>query len=167
MYSRVRYYPDSQYVSYQWGVYFWYEGPQVQSIDDALITGIRFDAHTKNLDRQLELARALLPADAEFKETREGFRGGDRYTIYHSKSLETRYPPLPSAPDPWKDKTHGEIVVIRFQTSVSVRANVTDLPAIHPPTEVPPPTVTPGPYVTAAPIVTAPVPIPTTGLSEP
>lgn len=155
---------------FKYRVTFWYEVPQSQKIDDALVMSFQFHSQSTDPDVKLAEARALMPVDAQLKEKGTGSAPHNRlFAIYHSKSLEMRYPPLPSVPDPWKDNTPGDIFVIYDDGDLhfgSVRANLTKLPPLAPPTEVPP-TSTPfillPTEVPTKPLPIVPTPIPTGG----
>jgi hypothetical protein len=141
--ERAAYYPESRY-----GVTYWHEDPQSQKPEDARIAEFIYKTRNPTSEGQLAEMVALLPADAQLQEkgqiTGNVQARGDLWYIYHSQSLETRYPPLPDAPDPWKGKTPGTIYLecCYNGNGVTIRAQLARLPYKLPPTE-PPPTITP------------------------
>jgi hypothetical protein len=157
-YERNAFYPDGGY-----HVSFWYEDPQTQNSQDAKINQIWFKGRASTDEAQLAEAVTLLPADAQLVEKGQvplqsgTANRGDSWAIYHSKSLETRFPALPSAPDPWKGHNPGTIYVgyATHTNYITISADLVRLPVAEPTSK--PPEVTP----TITPFVLLPTAIPT------
>ncbi len=95
-------------------VYFWPEG--WLSLGESRITGISggvSDVDGANTAR--EASRSLLPADAQLVRTIQNPTSGKGIMdIYHSTSLETRYPNRWFTPDPWNGVPAGTFYVTSY-----------------------------------------------------
>ncbi len=94
-----------------YSVSFWPEG--WLSSGQARITGINPFAWQFEGETAQSLTHRLLPSDAQFEATvQDPEADGEFVDIYHSDSLETRYPQRLFAPDPWRGTKSGTIYVL-------------------------------------------------------
>ena len=103
-------YEDEKEILYS--VQFWPEGWLTQ--DEARIMAIGPFYWRSSGEAEQTLSRRLLPTDAQFQGTVEDpVTQGGFIDIYHSTSLETRYPRRIFAPDPWQGAKPGTIYLLR------------------------------------------------------
>jgi len=93
-----------------YNVWFWPEGWLSQG--QARIRAIEHFVPGLSYDEARSSAHRLMPVDAQLVQTvATGDCCGTIYDVFHSASLETRYPGRLLGPDPWNGAAHGTINV--------------------------------------------------------